>query len=74
MGLEGTWRLMPFGLLAPLILYYKLKDFQFSQHKFSKKQEKGEVMKEVKRFLPLFSVMGGFIFFQSAMKMADKIL
>lgn len=69
-GLEGTWRLMPLGLLASLILYYKLKDFQFSQHKFSKKREKGEAMKEVKRFLPLFSVMGGFMFFQSAMKMA----
>jgi len=68
-GLEGTWRLMPLGLLASLILYYKLKDFQFSQHKFSKKREKGEAMKEVKRFLPLFSVMGGFMFFQSAMKM-----
>jgi FSR family fosmidomycin resistance protein-like MFS transporter len=69
-GLEGTWRLMPFGLLASLILYYKLKDFHFTQNNFSKKREKGEAMAEVKRFMPLFGVMGGFMFFQSAMKMA----
>jgi len=72
-GLEGTWRLMPFGLLASLILYYKLKDFHFIQKKFTKKSEKGDAMKEVKKFLPLFSVMGGFMFFQSAMKMATTL-
>jgi MFS family permease len=37
-GLEGTWRLMPFGIIASLILYYKLKDFQFTQNKFSEDQ------------------------------------
>jgi FSR family fosmidomycin resistance protein-like MFS transporter len=72
-GLEGTWRLMPFGLVASLILYYRLKDFQFTQTKFTKKPEKGDAMAEVKRFLPLFGVMGGFMFFQSAMKMATTL-
>jgi len=69
-GLEGTYKLMPFGVLASLILYYKLKDFTFTQQKFTKKPEKGDAMKEVKRFLPLFSNMAAFMFFQSAMKMA----
>ncbi|HGZ70942.1 MAG TPA: MFS transporter [Nitratifractor sp.] len=69
-GLEGTWRLMPFGIIASLILYYKLKDFQFTQNKFAKKSEKGDALAELKRFLPLFGAMGGFMFFQSAMKMA----
>jgi len=69
-GLEGTWRLMPFGFLASLILYYRLKDFEFTQKKFTKKAEKGSAVTEVKRFLPLFGMMGGFMFFQSAMKMA----
>ena len=72
-GLEGTWRLMPFGIVASLILYYRLKDFKFTQTKFTKKAEKGDAMAEVKRFLPLFSVMGGFMFFQSAMKMATTL-
>ena len=69
-GLEGTWKLMPFGILASLILYYKLKDFTFTQTKFTKKAEKGDAWVEVKRFVPLFSTMAGFMFFQSAMKMA----
>ena len=69
-GLDGTWRLMPFGVVASLILYYKLKDFNFTQTKFTKKREKGDAMREVKRFLPLFTTMSGFMFFQSAMKMA----
>jgi len=69
-GLEGTWRLMPFGLLASLILYFRLKDFKFLQQKFTKKREKGDTWAEVRRFLPLFGVMSGFMFFQSAMKMA----
>jgi len=69
-GLEGTWRLMPFGIFASLILYYKLRNFQFVQTKFAKKSEKGDIFAEVKRFLPLFGAMSGFMFFQSAMKMA----
>ncbi|NPA60242.1 MAG: MFS transporter [Epsilonproteobacteria bacterium] len=72
-GLENTWRLMPFGFLASLILYYKLKDFTFTQKKFTKKAEKGSAIAEVKRFLALFGVMGGFMFFQSAMKMATTL-
>jgi FSR family fosmidomycin resistance protein-like MFS transporter len=69
-GLEGTWRLMPFGFVASFILYLRLRDFTFTQKKFTKKPEKGDAMAELKRFLPLFGVMSGFMFFQSAMKMA----
>ena len=72
-GIEGTWRLMPFGFVASFVLYYRLKDFTFTQKKFTKKAEKGDSLAEVKRFLPLFGVMGGFMFFQSAMKMATTL-
>ena len=72
-GLEGTWRLIPFGFVASLILYYRLKDFKFTQKKFTKKIEKGDAISEVKRFVPLFGMMGGFMFFQSAMKMATTL-
>jgi len=71
--LEGTWRLMPFGFIASFILYLRLKDFQFKKQNFTKKFEKGDAFAEVKRFLPLFGVMGGFMFFQSAMKMATTL-
>ncbi len=71
-GLEGTWRLMPFGFLASLILYYKLKDFKLEQ-RFTKKPEKGDALAEAKLFLPLFGIMSGYMFFQSAMKMATTL-
>jgi MFS transporter, FSR family, fosmidomycin resistance protein len=71
-GLEGTWRLMPFGFFASLILYYKLKDFKLEQ-RFTKKPEKGDALAEAKLFLPLFGIMGGYMFFQSAMKMATTL-
>ena len=69
-GLDGTWRLMPFGFVASFILYLRLRDFKFTQTKFTKNPEKGDAIGELQRFLPLFGVMGGFMFFQSAMKMA----
>ena len=69
-GLEGTWRLMPFGFVASLILYYKLKDFKLTQTSFTKKREKGDTWRELKKFIPLLGVISGFMFFQSAMKMA----
>jgi len=72
-GLEGTWRLMPFGFVASAILYYRLNDFTFTQKKFTKQSEKGDAMLEVKRFAPVFGVMSGFMFFQSAMKMATTL-
>ncbi len=71
-GLEGTWRLMPFGFIASLILYYRLKDFKM-QKKYTKKAEKGDAMVVVKEFLPLFGVIGGYMLFQSAMKMATTL-
>ena len=71
--LEGTWRLIPFGFVASFILYLRLKDFKFTHQNFTKKSEKGDALAEVKKFLPLFSVMSGFMFFQSAMKMATTL-
>jgi len=68
-GLEGTWKLMPFGIVASVVLYYRLKDFKFTQN-FTKKPEKGDTLLELKKFLPLFKMIGGYLFFQSAMKMA----
>jgi len=72
-GLEGTWRLMPIGFVASFLLYFRLKNFTFHQKNFTKKMEKGSAMAEVKRVAPLLGVMGGFLFFQSAMKMATTL-
>jgi len=39
-GLEGTWRLMPFGFVASLILYYKLIRLSTHANKLYKKKRK----------------------------------
>jgi len=72
-GLDGTWRLIPFGIVASLILYFRLKNFKLHQTKFTKKTEKGDVSSELKKFAPIFGVMSGFMFFQSSMKMATTL-
>ncbi|NOX14769.1 MAG: MFS transporter [Epsilonproteobacteria bacterium] len=66
-GLDGTYRLVPFGLLASFLLFWKLRNFEVHSS-FSKKREKGDTKKFLKMYAPFFSVIGGFMFFQSAMK------
>lgn len=68
-GLEGTYRLVPFGLLASLLLYFRLRNLTMHAS-FTKKREKGDTKKFLIRYLPFFSAMGGFLLFQSAMKSA----
>ena len=40
-GLEGTWRLMPFGLVASFILYLRLRKIKISSDFQSKAQTTG---------------------------------
>ena len=68
-GLEGTYRLVPFGLLASLLLFYRLRNFTFDAS-FQKKREKGDTKKFLMSYLPFFTAIGGFILFQAAMKSA----
>lgn len=68
-GLEGIWMLMPLGIIASIILYFKLKDFDSYRPK-QKPKEKGDTKRVLQQFAPFLGVMGGFILFQSAMKRA----
>lgn len=68
-GLEGIYMLMPLGILASIILYFKLKDFE-SYRAITKPKEKGNTKRVLKKFAPFLGAMGGFILFQSAMKRA----
>lgn len=67
-GLEGTWKLIPFGLLASLILFYKLKNIRISEEINSKKSTEGNALKTLKKYLPFISVLIGFMFFRAIMK------
>jgi len=68
-GLEGIYKLMPLGILASIVLYTKLKDFD-TNRPLQKPKEKGDTKKLLKTYRPFFFVLGGFLLFQSAMKSA----
>lgn len=68
-GLEGIYKLMPLGLLASVILYIKLKDFDVNRP-VRKPKEKGDTTKLLKKYFPFFLVLGAFVLFQSGMKSA----
>ncbi|WP_020676701.1 MFS transporter [Geopsychrobacter electrodiphilus] len=68
-GLEGIYRLIPLGVIASLVLYIKLKDLDVNR-RVQKAKEKGDTRKLLRLYWPLFSVIAGFLCFQSAMKSA----
>lgn len=68
-GLEGTYKLMPLGILASIILYFKLKDFSPNRPK-RKAKEKGDGRKLLKEYSSFFMVVAGYLLLQSGMKSA----
>jgi len=66
-GLEGTWRLAPIGIIASLVLFFRLKDIEIRQD-FSKDKIKPDYMKVFRSYVPLFASVTGFTFFFGAIK------
>ncbi len=64
-GLSGTFRLIPFGLLASFILYIKLRNISVSEEI---KTEKPDYIGTFRRFLPVFMTLAGITLFRGAMK------
>ncbi len=64
-GLNGTLRLIPFGLLASFILWLRLKNISVSE---DIKSEKPDYFSTFKRFLPVFMTLAGITLFRGAMK------
>ncbi len=69
-GFEGTYRLIPFGILASIILYFKLKNFQIESIKTKKKDKEGETYDIFKKFLPFFIMLGSYLLFNAGTKSA----
>jgi len=67
-GLEGSWRLIPFGLVASFILYLKLKDVKISEEMVHRQKKKGAEFKALKQYLPFFFILIGFTLFRAIMK------
>ncbi len=66
-GLEGSWRLAPLGVIASIVLFFRLKDIEIRQD-FSKDKVKPDYLKIFKSFIPLFTSITGFTFFFGAIK------
>lgn len=66
-GLEGSWKLAPLGMIASIVLFYRLKDIEIRQD-FSKDKVKPDYIKVFKSFVPLFVSVTGFTFFFGAIK------
>ncbi len=66
-GLEGTFKLIPFGLLASLILYFRLRNIDVSREIPKNKNFSG-IKETFKEHLPFFLLIAGIMFFRGFMK------
>ncbi len=66
-GLEGTWKLIPFGIAASVVLYFKLSKIKISEE-FRKEKAESSIKATLKKYLPLFISITGVTFFNSIVK------
>lgn len=67
-GLEGTWKMMPLGLLASFILWLNFRKSNFASPANKQERQEGSYWKIFLRFSPAFILTGGFTLFQAGMK------
>jgi len=71
--LEGTYKLIPFGILASVILYFKIRKINLPDVDKEKERQKREGWKQTFiRFFPLFMILAAIIFFNAMMKESIK--
>ena len=68
-GLEGSWRVMPLGIIASIILYVKLKHISIHRD-FQKKKKEFGARETFIKLIPFFMVILGITIFRAAMKLA----
>jgi len=67
-GLEGTWKMMPFGFVASFVLYLNFRSANFKPASSSRHHLEGSYWKIFLRFSAAFALTGGYTFFQAGMK------
>lgn len=68
-GFQGTYKLIPFAILSSLVLFYKLRKINISED-FQKKTKQFGTIETLKKHLPVFLIIAGYIFFVSIIKSA----
>lgn len=67
-GLEGTFRLMPFGLAASAVLFVKVRNLKLHEH-VKRDESTLKAWSTFKKHRSLFISISGFILFTSALKL-----
>jgi FSR family fosmidomycin resistance protein-like MFS transporter len=68
-GLEGSYRVMPLGILASVVLYIKLRDVKEIVNNKTKKAD-DLASDSIKHLIPIFIIIGGFILTRAGIKSA----
>jgi FSR family fosmidomycin resistance protein-like MFS transporter len=66
-GLEGTWRMMPLGILASGLMYWRLRNIEIS-NAVERSAKHPNYFRIFIQYLPVFTVTAGITFFLGAMK------
>jgi len=69
-GLEGTWRLIPFGLVASLLLFFNLRTIDKSHLKQFQKKSKTHLSQSVREIAPFFVLVAPILLFRGFSKTA----
>ncbi|MCK5838589.1 MAG: MFS transporter [Bacteroidales bacterium] len=70
-GLEGSWKVMPVGLVASVIIYFKIRKIQSTDEIQRKKSGVWVILAQFKTF---FILLSGYIFFRAFMRQALAVL
>jgi FSR family fosmidomycin resistance protein-like MFS transporter len=65
-GLEGTWKMMPLGFVASLVLYLNFRNVDIKPSEQSRNE--GNYWRIFRRYSAAFILTGGFTFFQAGVK------
>ena len=68
-GVDGTWRLMPFGIASSAVLYFKIKKIKITRDQ-GKVKKVSEYNDSIRQLYPMFISVALFLFFRTAMKSA----
>ncbi|MCD4650888.1 MAG: MFS transporter [Candidatus Cloacimonetes bacterium] len=68
-GLEKSYRVMPLGIVASIVLYFRLRNIRISDD-FQKKKKEFGARETFMKLLPFFTILAGFTIFRSMIKLA----
>ena len=69
-GMEGTWRLMPFGFVCSAVLYFKLRKIKLKRAGKASGSSPVNIKEAFKNHFRMFFIVAMFLFFRTAMKSA----